>query len=34
MRSDRITKGVNAAPQRSLLHALGLSEEEIGHKSR
>jgi len=32
MRSDRITKGVNAAPQRSLLHALGLSEEEIGHK--
>lgn len=32
MRSDRITKGINAAPQRSLLHALGLSEEEIGHK--
>lgn len=30
MRSDRITKGVSAAPQRSLLYALGLSEEEIG----
>lgn len=32
MRSDRITKGINAAPQRSLLHALGLTEEEIGSK--
>ena len=32
MRSDRITKGINAAPQRSLLHALGLTEEEIGNK--
>ena len=30
MRSDKITKGVNAAPQRSLLHALGLTDEEIG----
>lgn len=30
MRSDRITKGVNAAPQRSLLYALGLTEEELG----
>ncbi len=30
MRSDRITKGVSAAPQRSLLYALGLTEEEIG----
>lgn len=29
MRSDRIKKGVNAAPQRSLLYALGLTEEEI-----
>lgn len=30
MRSDRITKGVNAAPQRSLLYALGLTDAEIG----
>lgn len=30
MRSDRITKGVNAAPQRALLYALGLTEAEIG----
>ena len=30
MRRDKITKGVNAAPQRSLLHALGLTDEEIG----
>lgn len=29
MRSDRITKGINAAPQRALLHALGLTDEEI-----
>ena len=29
MRSDRIKRGVNAAPQRSLLYALGLTEEEI-----
>lgn len=29
MRSDRITKGVKAAPQRSLLYALGLTEEEM-----
>jgi len=30
MRSDRIKKGINAAPQRALLHALGLTDEEIG----
>jgi dihydroxy-acid dehydratase len=30
MRSDKITKGVNAAPQRTLLRALGLSDAEIG----
>ena len=30
MRRDKITQGVNAAPQRSLLHALGLTDEEIG----
>lgn len=30
MRSDIITKGVNAAPQRSLLHALGLTDRELG----
>lgn len=30
MRSDPLTKGINAAPQRSLLKALGLSEAEIG----
>lgn len=30
MRSDRITKGVNAAPQRALLYALGLTDDEIG----
>lgn len=30
MRSDRITKGINAAPQRALLHALGITDEEIG----
>lgn len=30
MRSDRITKGVDAAPQRSLLYALGLTDKEIG----
>ena len=29
MRSDKITKGINAAPQRALLHALGLTDEEI-----
>jgi dihydroxy-acid dehydratase len=29
MRSDRIKKGVNAAPQRSLLYALGLTDSEI-----
>lgn len=29
MRSDRIKKGIDAAPQRSLLHALGLTDEEI-----
>ncbi len=30
MRSDKITQGINAAPQRALLHALGLTDEEIG----
>lgn len=30
MRSDKITKGINAAPQRALLRALGLSDAEIG----
>ena len=30
MRSDPLTKGVNAAPQRSLLKALGLCDAEIG----
>ena len=30
MNSERITKGINAAPQRTLLHALGLTDEEIG----
>ena len=30
MRSDRITKGISAAPQRALLYALGLTDEEIG----
>lgn len=30
MRSDRITQGVNAAPQRALLHALGITEREFG----
>ena len=29
MRSDRIKKGINAAPQRTLLHALGLTDKEI-----
>ena len=29
MRSDAITKGVGCAPQRSLLHALGMTDEEI-----
>lgn len=32
MRSDKITKGVNAAPQRALLNALGLTDKEIGKK--
>lgn len=30
MKSDMITKSVNAAPQRTLLHAIGLTDEEIG----
>lgn len=30
MRSDPLTKGINAAPQRSLLKALGLCDDEIG----
>ena len=29
MRSDAITKGVACAPQRSLLHALGMTDEEM-----
>lgn len=29
MNSDKITKGINAAPQRSLLHALGLTKEDM-----
>ncbi len=29
MRSDRITKGIEAAPQRALLHAIGLTDEEL-----
>ncbi|CUU49682.1 dihydroxy-acid dehydratase [Clostridium beijerinckii] len=29
MKSYKITKGVNAAPQRALLYALGLTDEEI-----
>lgn len=29
MKSDVLKKGVNAAPQRTLLHALGLTDEEI-----
>lgn len=29
MNSDRITKGMAAAPQRALLHALGMTDEEI-----
>ena len=30
LRSDPLTKGINAAPQRSLLKALGLCDAEIG----
>lgn len=30
MRSDIITKGTAAAPQRALLHALGLTDQELG----
>lgn len=30
MRSDIITKGINASPQRALLHALGITNEELG----
>lgn len=29
MKSDRISTGISAAPQRALLHALGLTDEEI-----
>lgn len=29
MRSHRITKGINAAPQRALLYALGLTDSEL-----
>ena len=30
MRSDIITKGIAAAPQRALLHALGVTDRELG----
>ncbi len=30
MRSDKITQGINAAPQRALLHALGVTDRELG----
>jgi len=30
MRSDKIKKGISAAPQRALLHALGVTEKEHG----
>lgn len=30
MKSDRITKGIQAAPQRALLHALGVTADEMG----
>ena len=30
MRSDRIKKGIEAAPQRALLHALGITDQEFG----
>ncbi len=30
MRSDKITKGIAAAPQRALLHALGVTDQELG----
>ena len=30
MRSDTITKGISAAPQRALLHALGVTDKELG----
>lgn len=30
MRSDKITKGLSAAPQRALLHALGVTDQELG----
>lgn len=29
MRSDKIKKGITAAPQRALLHALGVTEKEL-----
>lgn len=29
MRSDRIKKGIEAAPQRALLHALGVTDREL-----
>ena len=29
MKSDEMKKGFDKAPQRSLLHALGLTQEEI-----
>ena len=30
MRSDRIKKGIEAAPQRALLHALGITDQKLG----
>ncbi len=30
MRSDKIKKGISAAPQRALLYALGVTEKELG----
>jgi len=30
LRSDKITKGISAAPQRALLHALGVTDKEMG----
>lgn len=29
MRSDKIKKGITAAPQRALLHALGVTDKEL-----
>ena len=29
MRSDKIKKGITAAPQRALIHALGVTDKEL-----